>query len=105
MVSVYVAAVPVQPFESVTFTTIGKVRVCVGVPDRTPAADSVRPAGRVLVVVKVAVALAPLCVKVWLKGLAAVPVVVAGFVTLMVGHVIVIDTVTVLLVRMPSLIL
>ena len=38
MTSVYVAPVPVQPFASVTVTTIGKVPgLTVGVPERTPA--------------------------------------------------------------------
>ena len=36
---------PVQPFESVTVTTIGKLPLCVGVPESTPADDSVTPAG------------------------------------------------------------
>ena len=36
-------AVPVQPFASVTVTTIGKMPVCVGVPERTPFVASVRP--------------------------------------------------------------
>src|SRR4051794_12710520 len=48
MTSVYVAPVPVQPLLSVTVTTIGKLPVCVGVPERTPAAESVRPVGSVL---------------------------------------------------------
>ena len=39
---------PVQPFASVTVTVIGNEPVCVGVPERTPAAESVRPAGSVL---------------------------------------------------------
>ena len=47
MVRLYVGPVPVQPFASVTFTVIGNEPVWVGVPDRTPAADSVRPAGNV----------------------------------------------------------
>src|SRR5438067_9172297 len=45
MTSGYVAPTPVQPLPSVTFTVIGNDPVCVGVPERTPAADSVRPAG------------------------------------------------------------
>jgi hypothetical protein len=51
MTSVYVAPVPVQRFASVTVTTIGNVPPCVGVPERTPAVDSVRPVGSVLAVV------------------------------------------------------
>ena len=75
---------PVQPFASVTVTTIGNVPVCVGVPESTPAVESVRPAGSVEAVVKVAVPNAPLCVKVWLNAVPTVPVVVAGLVTVMV---------------------
>ena len=44
---------PVQPLASVTVTVIGNVPVCVGVPERTPPVDSVRPAGSVAAVVKV----------------------------------------------------
>ena len=87
MTSVYVAPVPVQPFESVTVTTIGNVPVCVGVPESTPAAESVRPAGSVLEVVNVAVPIAPLCVNVSLNGEPTVPVLLAGFVTVMVWQV------------------
>ena len=84
MTSVYVAPVPVQPLASVTVTTIGKEPVCVGVPDSVPFAASVRPAGRVLAVENVAEPTAPVCVKVWLKGVPATPVVVPGFVTVIV---------------------
>ena len=45
MTRLYVALVPVQPLLSVTVTTIGNVPVWVGVPERTPLAASVRPAG------------------------------------------------------------
>src|SRR5947209_19921103 len=47
MVSVYVAPVPVQPFASVTLTVSGNEPVCVGVPERMPAGESVRPGGSV----------------------------------------------------------
>ena len=49
MTSVYVGPVPVQPLPSVTLTVIGNVPVCVGVPESSPAAESVRPVGSVLV--------------------------------------------------------
>ena len=55
---------PVQPFWSVTVTVIGNVPNWVGVPESTPAADNVMPVGRVLVVVKVALPTAFVCVKV-----------------------------------------
>src|SRR5450432_3029515 len=45
--NVYVAPVPLQPFVSVDLTVIGNVPVCVGVPERTPVAESVMPAGNV----------------------------------------------------------
>jgi hypothetical protein len=70
----------------VTFTTIGKVPVCVGVPERTPLLESVRPAGSGLVVVKTGVPMAPDWVKVWLKALAAVPLLTAGLVTVIGGQ-------------------
>ena len=50
MTSVYVAPLPVQPLASVAVTTIGNEPLCVGVPERTPAVDSVRPVGSVLAV-------------------------------------------------------
>src|SRR5947209_2605715 len=84
MVSEYVVPLPVHPFESVAFTTIGKVPVWSGVPERTPPLESVRPAGRVLDVENVAVPIEPLCVKVWLNAAFTVPVLVTGLVTLMV---------------------
>jgi hypothetical protein len=75
----------VQPLPSVTLTVIGNEPVCVGVPERTPAAESVRPAGsEPLLSEKVAPPMALVCVKVWLNGVPAMPVVVAGFVTVMV---------------------
>src|SRR3954451_6177405 len=45
MVSVYVVPEPLQLFASVAVTTIGKEPVCVGVPERTPPVDNVRPVG------------------------------------------------------------
>jgi hypothetical protein len=79
-----VAPVPVQPLASVAVTVIGKLPVCVGVPESVPLVVSVRPAGSVLAVVNVGVPMAPDWVKVWLKAADAVPVVVAGLVTVMV---------------------
>ena len=85
MVSVYVAPIPVQPLPSVTLTVIGKLPVCVGVPERTPAADSVMPAGSVpLLMVNVFAPIAAGAVKLWLKGTLTVPVFVAGLLTVMV---------------------
>src|SRR5689334_6223756 len=62
---------------------MGKVPACVGVPDRTPAADSDRPLGSALAVVKLVVPTPPDCVKVALKGEFAVPVLLAGALTVM----------------------
>ncbi len=71
-------------------TVIGKVPVCIGVPERTPALERLSPDGSVpLASVKVAVPMAPLCVKVWLKGEPATPLFTAGGVTVMVWQVIV----------------
>ena len=47
IVRLFVGPIPLQPFESVALTVIGKLPVCVGVPERTPAADNVMPAGSV----------------------------------------------------------
>ena len=55
-----------------------------GEPDSVPLAASVRPFGRADAVVNVADPIPPLCVKVWLKAALTVPLVVAGFVTVMV---------------------
>jgi len=77
-------AVPEQPFASVALTVMGKVPDCVGVPDRTPAVDRDNPLGSALAVVKLVVPMPPDCVKVALKGAFAVPVLVAGAVTVMV---------------------
>ncbi len=76
--------VPVQPFESVTVTTIGNRPVTVGVPERTPAVESDRPAGSVDAVVNVAVPCAAVCMKLWLKGASTVPLVTTGLVTVIV---------------------
>src|SRR5438067_12390414 len=85
MVSVCVGPVPVQPFESVTLTVIANVPGTCGVPERTALADSARPAGNVpLATENVAVPIAPLCVNVALKGESTVPVLLPGFVTVMV---------------------
>ena len=72
---------PVQPFASVTVTTIGNVPPCVGVPERTPLVASVSPVGSVLDVVNVAVPTAPVCVNVPLKGDPAGPLEFAGLLT------------------------
>ena len=54
-----------QPLPLVTFTVIGKLPVCVGVPLNTPAADNVKPVGTVpVLIVNVAPPTAPDCVKV-----------------------------------------
>ena len=53
-------------------------------PERTPFVARVRPAGKVLAAVNVAVPIPPVCVNVWLNGAPAVPVVTPGFVTVMV---------------------
>ena len=90
IVSVYVAPVPVQPFESVALTVIGNVPVCVGVPESAPFAASVRPVGSVpLASENVVVPMPPLCVKVSLNAAPAVPLFTAGFVTVMVWQLIV----------------
>src|SRR5947209_20011045 len=83
MTSVYVAPLPEQPFASVAVTTIGNDPVCVGVPERTPPVESVRPVGSVEAVVKVTVPIVLPSVKVWENALEAVPAVVARLVTLM----------------------
>ena len=69
---------------SVATTVIGNVPVWVGVPARTPAAESVMPVGNVLTVLNVVVPTPPDCEKLWLKAAPAVPVFVAGAVTVMV---------------------
>ena len=71
-----------QPLPSVTVTAIGNEPVCVGVPERTPAVDSVMPVGSALAVVNVAPPIAPVCVNVWLNAVAATPLLTPGFVTL-----------------------
>ena len=84
MTRLYVVLEPVQLLESVTVTTIGNVPLTVGVPLRTPAVESVSPAGNALAVVNVAVPCAPVCVKVWLNAASTVPVVTTGLVTVIV---------------------
>src|SRR6266545_7013219 len=75
---------PLQPFASVTFTVIGKLPTTVGVPERTPPLDRVRPVGNEpLFSVNVAVPTAPVCVKLCENAAFAVAVVVAGLPTLM----------------------
>src|SRR5437764_155447 len=73
-----------EPLPSVTVTTIGNEPVCVGVPERRPEAESERPAGSVEAVLNVALPMAPDCVNCSLNAAAAVPVVLAGLVTVMV---------------------
>src|SRR5438270_467465 len=90
MTRLYVGPVPVQPFESVTLTVIGNEPLCIGVPERTPLAESDRPLGNVpLASENVAGPLAPLCVNVWLKAWPAMPALTDGFVTVMAGQVMV----------------
>src|SRR5438034_6348983 len=84
MTRVYVAPVPVQPFESVTVTTMGNVPGCVGVPERRPLLDSVRPPGRVDAVEKVTAPMPPLCVNCSLNAASTVPLLFAGLLTVMV---------------------
>ncbi len=80
----YVGLMPVQPCESVTRTVMGKLPTTVGVPERTPLVESVRPAGsEPLASENVAVPMAPVCVKVWLKGTPAGPLVTDGLVMVM----------------------
>ncbi len=74
---------------SVAVTVIGKLPVCVGVPARTPAIESVVPVGSVLAVVKFVVPMPPDCEKVALNTAFAVPVFVSGAVTVMVWQLIV----------------
>ena len=81
----YVALTPVQPFASVTSTVIGNDPPCVGVPERTPAVESVRPVGSVpLLIVNVTGRIPPVCVNVSLNGEPAAPVALDGLVTVMV---------------------
>ena len=69
--------------ESVTVTTIGNAPPCVGVPDSVPLVASVKPVGSVEAVVKVAVPMAPVCVKLMERGVPAGLLVVAGLLTAM----------------------
>ncbi len=95
IVRLYVAPLPVQPFASVTVTTIGKVPACVGVPESNPDVDKVNPAGKVEDVVNVVVPIPLLCPNCSLKGELTVPVLFAGLVTMMLWQGIVIVTVAV----------
>ena len=65
-----------HPFWSVAVTMIGNVPNWVGVPESTPADDNVMPVGRVLVVLKVALPTAFVCVNV--TGVYATPTVPNG---------------------------
>lgn len=66
-------------------TVIGKVPTTVGVPERTPLDARVRPDGRVpLASENVVVPIPPLCVKLWLNGLPATPLLTAGLLTVIV---------------------
>lgn len=87
IMSVYVTPDPIQPFESVALTLIGNVPVWVGVPERIPAVESVKPIGNVLAVEKAIVPMPPDCVKAWLKNTPAVPVLLAGLFIKIVGQV------------------
>src|SRR5229473_801611 len=67
-----------------------KVPVCSGVPESTPLAARLSPAGNEPAASEnVAVPIAPLCVKVWLNGEPATPLFAPGGVTVMVWQVIV----------------
>lgn len=76
--------VPIQPLESVALTVMANVPVCVGVPAKTPAVESVTPFGNALTVLKFVVPMPPACEKLWLNAAFAVPVFIAGAVTVMV---------------------
>src|SRR5258708_14869637 len=65
-----------------------KVPVCSGVPESTPLAARLSPAGNEPAASEnVAVPIAPLCVKVWLNGEPATPLFAPGGVTVMVWQV------------------
>src|SRR3954471_9232100 len=88
MMRLYVGPTPVQPPTSVTFTVTGNVPLPVGVPDRTPATESVSPGGSVPVLsAKLTGVVPPVCAKDWLNAVPAWPVVTAGFCTDTPGHV------------------
>src|SRR5258708_33035923 len=79
MVSVEVAAVPVQPLVSVALTVIGKLPICVVVPERTPVALlRVMPLGSAPVSLQAAVPRIPVAVNGWVKATPAVPALGAG---------------------------
>ncbi len=73
-----------QPLLSVALTVNGKLPVCVGVPASKPAEDRVIPVGRVLAVLNVVAPMPSACVKLWLNAAFAVPVFVAGAVSVIV---------------------
>src|SRR5258708_14537097 len=71
---------PKQPLASVALTVIGNEPVCVGVPERTPAVESVKPVGSVpLLSENVTVPTVLPAVKFWLKAAFTGPVGVAPF--------------------------
>src|SRR5262245_40371055 len=72
---------PMQLLPSLALIVIGKLPVCVGVPDSTPVdVLSVMPVGNVPVTDQVTVPMAPVCVNVCEYGVPAVPAgMVAGF--------------------------
>src|SRR5437763_1726436 len=77
-------AVAVFAAGSVAVTTIGNEPVCVVVPERTPVeALRAMPPGSAPLSDQVTVPMPPDCVKVWLKATPAVPLALAGFVTVM----------------------
>lgn len=92
--SVYVPPATIQLLLSVTLTAMGNVPVCVGVPLSVPFEFSVSPVGKVLDVLNATGVMPPICVNVWLKNVPAVPVVVAGFDTMMVAQLLVKEKLT-----------
>lgn len=74
--------------ESVAVIVIGKLPVCVGVPESV-APESVRPDGSAPVTVKLMIPMPPLCVKVWVYGELVVPVEIVVGSTVMVEQLIV----------------
>ena len=69
---------------SVALTTMGKEPFCNGVPDNTPAGESVMPLGSALIVLKLVVPMPPDCVNVSLKAALTTPELTAGAVTVIV---------------------
>src|SRR5262245_46604617 len=83
------ARVPKQPFASVARTVIGKLPVCVGVPESTPVAVlKLRPVGSVPVSDHVMVPTPPDCVKVCEYAVPTVPAGIVAGSTVMVGQLI-----------------